>query len=73
MAKTIAGMAVTLGGIDDIVFTGGIGEHDAVVRATVCRLLGWAGIRLDDVSNDAAAKRVDDPTSTCRLRVLQSR
>ncbi|WP_353203761.1 acetate kinase [Sphingomonas sp.] len=43
VAKAIAGMLATLGGADLIVFTGGIGEHDAVVRAAICADLGFAG------------------------------
>jgi acetate kinase len=43
-AKQIAGMAVALGGIDMIVFTGGIGEHDTAVREAICGLLAGIGI-----------------------------
>ena len=43
VAKAIAGMLATLGGTDLIVFTGGIGEHDAVVRAAICADLSFAG------------------------------
>jgi len=45
VAKAIAGMAVALGGVDTLVFTGGIGEHDVAVRAEVCAHLGWMGVR----------------------------
>ena len=43
VAKAIAGMLATLGGADLIVFTGGIGEHDAAVRSAICRDLAFAG------------------------------
>ncbi len=43
VAKAIAGMLATLGGADLLVFTGGIGEHDAVVRAAICNDLTFAG------------------------------
>ena len=46
VAKQIAAMMATLGGAGLIVFTGGIGEHDPVVRARICDDLGWAGVRL---------------------------
>ena len=46
VAKQIAAMMTALGGADVIVFTGGIGEHDPVVRARICNDLGWAGVRL---------------------------
>lgn len=73
VAKAIAGMIVALGDIDAVVFTGGIGEHDAAVRAAVAHHLAWAGIRLDEVRNKAAEDRIDGPTSRCRIHVLPSR
>jgi acetate kinase len=42
--KQIAAMIAVLGGVDMVVFTGGIGEHDEVVRAMICEGLSWAGI-----------------------------
>lgn len=71
-AKEIAGMIVALGGIDAIVFTGGIGEHDAIVRAAIGRHLGWLGIQVDEGRNEAAAGRIDAPGSPCHLHVLPS-
>lgn len=47
VAKQIAGMIVVLGGIDTLVFTGGIGENDAGARAGIVERLSWCGIRLD--------------------------
>ena len=44
MRKAIAAMAATLGGIDVLVFTGGIGEHDSVIRASICEALGFLNI-----------------------------
>ncbi|MFD1951275.1 acetate/propionate family kinase [Sphingomonas arantia] len=46
VAKQIAGMMTALGGADAIVFTGGIGEHDADVRRRICADLAWAGVVL---------------------------
>lgn len=43
VAKQIAGMLVVLGGADLIIFTGGIGEHDAAVRAAISADLAFAG------------------------------
>ena len=54
VCKQVAGMITALGGIDTLVFTGGIGENDAVVRAAICRGLGWFGILLDDARNRGA-------------------
>jgi acetate kinase len=51
VAKAIAALAVSLGGIDTLVFTGGIGEHAAPVRAEVCAPLAFLGIRIDPTAN----------------------
>jgi acetate kinase len=42
--KKVAAMIAVLGGVDMVVFTGGIGENDEVVRAMICEGLVWAGI-----------------------------
>jgi acetate kinase len=55
--KEIAAMISALGGIDLIVFTGGIGENDAKVRAAICRGLSFAGISADDAEHRSAASR----------------
>jgi acetate kinase len=49
--KAIGALAATLGGIDVLVFTGGIGEHAAAVRAEICRDLAHLGIVIDDSRN----------------------
>ena len=45
--KQIAAMTAVLGGLDLLVFTGGIGEHDALVRASICEGMSWLGIAAD--------------------------
>ncbi len=47
-------MAAALGGLDALVFTGGVGEHSAVVRARAAAGLAFLGVELDGVRNDAA-------------------
>jgi acetate kinase len=47
-------MAACMGGLDVLAFSGGIGEHDAVLRAQVCEHLAWMGITLDPVRNQQA-------------------
>lgn len=49
--KQVAAMIAVLGGVDRIVFTGGIGENDEVVRAIICEGLSWAGIRQSETRN----------------------
>ncbi len=58
LCQDIAAMTATLGGLDVLVFTGGVGEHDAALRADVCARLGFLGVGLDEARNaDAAADR----------------
>ena len=58
IAGAIGAMAVALGGLDAIVFSGGVGEGSALVRARVCGRLGFLGVQLDGERNaDAHARR----------------
>ncbi len=59
--KQVAAMIAALDGVDMLVFTGGIGEHDAVVRAKICAGLAWAGID------------PDDPTARSAIRAMPTR
>jgi acetate kinase len=72
-AKQIAGMIVALEGVDMIVFTGGIGEHDAAVRAAICDRLKWIGIQIDEERNGRGDTCIDAPASRCRVCILPSR
>lgn len=49
-------MAASMGGLDVLAFSGGIGEHDAVLRAEVCERLGWMGIQIDPARNAQATR-----------------
>lgn len=72
-AQGIAAMATTLGGIDDLVFSGGIGTHAAPVRAAIVRRLAWIGLQLDVHANDKQALRIDAPGSASRVWVVDAR
>ncbi|MEO6091716.1 MAG: acetate/propionate family kinase [Novosphingobium sp.] len=54
-------MASALGGIDGLVFTGGIGERAPAIRAAVCERLAWLGIEFDGAANAAGATRISVP------------
>lgn len=71
--KQLASMIAALGGADLIVFTGGIGENDADVRAKICGGLSWAGIDLDESLNRAAGPLISRTDAHCRVQVLPSR
>ena len=54
--KQIAAMIAVLGGIDLIVFTGGIGENDGAVREAICAGLSWAGVSLGPAPSSVLVK-----------------
>ncbi|MDY7523670.1 hypothetical protein RGU13_06275 [Sphingomonas sp. 10B4] len=62
-------MASALGGIDGFVFTAGIGERSAVIRAAVCERLAWLGTVLDDVPNAANARQISATDSKIKVLV----
>ncbi len=64
LAREAGGLAATLGGIDGLVFTGGIGEHDAAVRAAACARLAYLGIVLGP---SAAAGRLSHAESPVQV------
>jgi acetate kinase len=64
--QAVAALAVSLGGVDSLVFTAGVGENSAEVRAAVCAGLDWLGLAIDVASNkhcrpDADIARNDSP------------
>ena len=70
--KQVAAMIAVLGGVDMLVFTGGIGENDAQVRTEICASLSWIGVSLDESRNRAASNPVSDGASRCQVLVLAS-
>lgn len=53
ITKYVGAFAAEMGGVDIIVFTGGVGEHQSSTRANVCKPLRFMGIEIDDAANDA--------------------
>ena len=70
--KQISAMMAVLGGVDLVVFTGGIGENDGKVRASICAGLSWAGVSSDPVEVHANYDPVRD-AAVARVLVLPSR
>ena len=66
----IAAMAASLGGVDVIVFTAGIGENSAEVRGAACAKLMFLGVELDQANNSSARPDVDIATQNSAVRVL---
>lgn len=58
IGRELGSLAAALGGLDALVFTGGIGENSATIRARVCRDAAWLGVELDAAANDAGGPRI---------------
>jgi acetate kinase len=70
--KFIGAYAAALGGLDTLVFTGGIGERAAPVRAQTCHDLEYLGLALDEEANRRNAEIISLPGSRCVVRVVQT-
>jgi acetate kinase len=70
--REVGALAATLGGVDALVFTAGIGEHAAPVRAMVCDGLGAFGLVLDAARNDANAPVISADGSPARILVRRT-
>ena len=70
VAKAVCAMALTLQGLDCIVFTGGIGERAAEVRDRTCTKLRWLGVELDPKANGLNRDVVSTSSSPIEVRVI---
>jgi acetate kinase len=70
ITKYAGSYASVMGGLDALVFTGGIGEHSAKIRGTVCDKLRWLGVKLDEDANAAGNACISTPDSRVSLWVI---
>ena len=63
IVREIGSLAAALGGLDLLVFTAGIGEHSAEIRARVCANLDWLGVSLNEAANATHAPLISDADS----------
>jgi acetate kinase len=68
--RELGSLAATLGGLDAIVFTAGIGENAAIIRERVCRDAAWLGVELDAAANTRGGPRISAPTSRVSAWVI---
>lgn len=73
MAKYIAGMIVAPGGIDALIFTGGIGENDAGARGGIVERLSCCGIQLDGQNDRDGRKPISGASCGTAVLILPSR
>ncbi len=73
IGRELGSQAAALGGLDALVFSGGIGENSSAVRGAVCRDAAWLGVELDDAANAAGATgmaRISTPSSRVAVWVV---
>ena len=70
VARHIASLAAALGGLDGIVFTAGVGENAAPVRAAICHACAWLGLELDEAANREHRERISTPASRVGAYVI---
>ncbi|MDQ2804159.1 MAG: acetate/propionate family kinase [Pseudomonadota bacterium] len=70
IATEAGALVSTLGGLDGLVFTAGIGEHAPAIRAAICARLAWLGLRLDATANAANGHCISTPDSVIEARVI---
>jgi acetate kinase len=73
--QTVGAMAATLGGVDALVFTAGVGEGSQEIRKRVCENLDYLGLELDRTANETCKPDADiaTPASTARILVIATR
>lgn len=74
VAKYIGSYAAAMNGVDNIVFTAGVGENDSDIREEICEYLGFLGITIDEVKNreQAEAVRISEGTSKVNVLVIRT-
>jgi acetate kinase len=72
IARELGSLAAALGGIDALVFTGGIGENSAPIRERICRDAAWLGVQLDVPANQSGGPRISTVVSQTAAWVVST-
>jgi acetate kinase len=70
IGRELGSLTAALGGVDALVFTGGIGENAIAIREQVCCDADWLGVRLDENANNSGVQRISDPHSEVAVWVI---
>ena len=70
--KHIGALSVVLGGLDILVFTGGIGYHSSIIRSRICTGLEFLGIRIDKSSNTTQASVISQKRAQVEIRTIKT-
>jgi acetate kinase len=68
--KMIGSLSAALGGLDMLVFTGGIGEHAPAIRHRICESLQFLGIEIDPAKNEAGSEKISSSAGRVSVRVV---
>ena len=69
-ASNLAALIPSIGGLDAIVFTAGIGENSAIVRKLICEQIDWLGVQLDQSANERGDTIISAPASSLKVLVI---
>lgn len=70
IAREIGSLTAALGGLETLVFTAGVGENAAPIRARIADLCGWLGVRLDIEANRSGARQINLPEGPVKVFVI---
>lgn len=70
LGRELGSLAGGAGGLDALVFTGGIGEHAVLIRERMCRAASWMGVALDPAANQSGGSRISTPESKVSVWVI---
>lgn len=70
IVRETGSLVATLGGLDVLVFTGGIGEHAAPIREWVCQALYWLGVQINKSANKSGERRINAAASDIDILVI---
>lgn len=71
--RELGAMAAVMGGVDALVFCGGIGENSRLIRARICERLGWMGIEIDHCRNSENATVLSSEMSRTTVMIVNTR
>jgi acetate kinase len=70
ISREIGSLVMTLGGLDALVFTGGIGENSAEIRAYICQQVAWLGLEIDEAANETTTPKISTVNSKISIWVV---
>lgn len=72
ITKSIGAFAAALGGLDTLVFSGGIGENAPMIRQRICERLGYVGVALNDMRNTANEDVISADSGVVAVRMIRT-